>query len=280
MQDVAARIGLERDAQGVPGPAEVVRRRRLALGDALDVRGVEAPGAFEHRVGTEEAGASQRDRRQPAVRRPTRVQPLQPRGPELEHARRHAAAQAQRPDQRRRVGLGKTRRRSRGGESAADGGRMEAAPGELAGTTDRQPAADLERRGEGEQHLLAAGAVGLPRRKRCRERRRAGMVDAADVGVVKVEAVRQDAVDERCRGRGQRCPGADGHRRPALAHFADALQRHPPEVEPGRCDGDAEDVEEVSLRQVLDGGRDLIERQAERELRESGGLGDVRRRGA
>jgi hypothetical protein len=99
------------------------------------------------------------------------------------------------------------------------------------------------------------------------------MVDAGDVGVVEVQAMRQDAVQERRGWRRQRRPRTNGGGQPSLAQLAHAAQRDASEVEAGRGDGDAEGIEEMPLREVAHIGGDRIDGQAEGETGEAGRLG-------
>ena len=206
----------------------------------------EAPLVGAHRA--LEAVRREARRRQSAGGRPARMETLGPGAvlEELHAAGGHAEREALGVGQRARVVVLKVARGQRRAEHADDACGMEAdllppAPRVLAdariGLHGEQVGAERAR----------AARAGLPAgREHHRQRARGGVHDARRVRVVVIEAVDQDAVQQRRVAQRPAFAHADQHVFAAAGERADAGGAALGELEAGRGEGDAERIQDAA----------------------------------
>jgi len=142
-----------------------------------------------------------------------------------------------------------TRRDGGGRERPAERRRMEATVVERAWRSAGETAPELESDDERDERAATVRAHRFAGRERGGERRRARMVDRLDVRVIEIEAVRQRAVDQRRRWRGQPRAEPDRGRIAAGAEGERGAVHGGGEVHPRGRERDAERIEEVPSRQ-------------------------------
>ena len=250
-----AGIRLEGDGLRDPGLAEAVEQRPpvavLGMSEAL----VETVLAFEHRARADEAGLRQHRRVIAALRRPAGMQPLGPGafGQVLDDTGCHAAGDAQRGGERRRLEADRGADAGGRAEGPEHGGRMEACLVQGLGDHGRKPAGDFEADGDAAERVGAGEAMALGGRQNRGQDHRPGMHGAALEGVVEILAMGGGAVDDGGTRRIEAAGMADGGA--GAAGIERGLGRADV-VEMARGDAEAGHVGEQQLRDVLEPGRD------------------------
>ena len=208
-------------------------------------------------------------RHEAAVRRPGRVDRLR-RRPVLEVGEETRGQRARDSERARRApGVEPSQAGGRGGcaEDPADCGWMEAALVEEPRRGHTDPRHDLVGGHDRSERLATARAARLRHRQRRGAGDDADVRDGVGVCVVEVETVADHRV---CEGRvgGRQARSADDCRllvAAELGHRLAALRRH---AQGGRGEPAPQRVEEVQLGRLGDLGRNLVEREPGRPLRE------------
>ena len=250
VDQMAGRVGLDADAQHLPVLAEAGGAHRpvdLRIVGAVERVEAEAPLVGLGRA--PETLLGQGRSADPANRRPAGVHPLGPGAvvQELQAARRHAERDALGVRELRLGHAGEPAGGQRRAEHADHAGGVEAQTMEAALRRSGDPRRALDGHEIGFQHRATRGAVPLAGGHHRRHRARRGVDHAADVGVVVVEAVDQEAV--HLRGIAQRQPRRhpDDGIGPVAGKPVDGGQRLVAEIVTRGREADAHRIEDVQL---------------------------------
>ncbi len=256
MQEVAARVELERGIRQVPHAPEVADHAPEPLGGLVVPREMaEQPvAAFEGSLGSAHARTRERGREHAGVRRPARMQRFHRRavGEKLEHTRCLAERDAGARDALVFGQAAELRSHQRRSERAADRRDLEAAPLKSALRRQTEAHQDLPAPDVRSEQRRPARAVGLRGGQRRRGNDRAAMDDRRGVRVVVLEAVHQAAVDERGVGRRSADPLPQHRGRPAGCALPREAAVRCTDGRARRSETDAERIEEVKPRSERD----------------------------
>ena len=170
----------------------------------------------------------------------------------------------------RKLSLGHAREPAGGkrrAEHAHHAGGVEAQPMEASLRRGCDPRRPLDGHEIGFQHLASRSTVPLASGQHRRHRAGRGVDHTADVGVVVVEAVDQEAVHLRSIAQRQPRRHADDRIGPVAGQPLDGGQGLVAEVVAGRRETDAHRVEDVQLGALDHGLRHIVEREFTGEAR-------------
>ena len=260
---------LERGVARIPAAAEAVRDPAEVPGDGsiLEMRRVEPEPSFEDRAGPVRSGAGEKRRRDPALRRPARVQKLRlrPVYPAFQQTCGEAADDARRIRQALGVQLQKPAGKIRHTERREQSAGMKTQPMKLAGRHRADATRDFVADGDGGDQIAAGNGTRdaeLCQRQRGGHRRTAHVDNRLEMRVVVLERLRERSVRERRHRDADPIAGAEdvagARRRHRHRRLADRLAK--PGF--GSRQREADDIEDPELRRLDDIRRQIPERGA------------------
>jgi len=234
------------------------------LNGVLQMRREQSPSAFEHLRRTRGAGAREKSRGQPALRRPAGVQKLRlrPVDPAFQNPRREAPADA--GGARGRLGIEpqQSSRQIRDAEGGEEARRMESALVKLSGRDAAGAAGDLVADGDGCDQIAPCDAPRVRQCERGRHGRAAHVHDRLVVRVVVLERLRERAVRKRRHRHVQSVARAENATRAGRRHRDGRVANRSAERRLRSRKRQPDDVEDTRLRRADDIGRQIVKADA------------------